>query len=87
MTREVRLWRLTPLSATLLHEFLPDGLFSHDVQERGWFENPIIYRDGAFLCGVLTHERDGCLRVSSDEARELSLLGVPVGATLVEREL
>ena len=82
----MRLWRLTPLSATLLHEFLPEGLFSGDVQERGWFENPIIYRDGAFLCGVLTHDREGYLRVSSDEARELSRLGISVGATPVEME-
>jgi len=81
-TREVRLWRLTPLSAALLDEYLPDGLFSYDVQERGWFENPIVYRNGAFLYGALTHEREGYLRVSNDEAGELSALGIPLGATM-----
>ena len=78
-TRIVRLWRLTPLSLALLEEFLPDGLFSHDVQERGWFEDPVLYRGGELLCGVITHEREGYLRVSSDEAQELLRLGIPVG--------
>lgn len=77
--RIVRLWRLTPLSLALLEEFLPDGLFSHDVQERGWFEDPVLYRGGELLCGVITHEREGYLRVSSDETQELLRLGVPVG--------
>jgi hypothetical protein len=81
-TREVRLWQLTPISATLLHEFLPDGLFSYDVQERGWFENPVVYRNGAFLYGALTHEREGYVRVSDEEAQELAALGITLGPTV-----
>lgn len=87
LRREVRLWRLTPLSATLLSEFLPEGLFSYDVQERGWFENPIVYRRGVFLFGALTHEREGYAQVSTEEAEDLLRAGVPVGPALAGIQL
>lgn len=79
LTREIRLWSLTPQSLALLEQYLPSGLFSYDVQERGWFEDPWIYRRGALLCGVLSHEHEGVLRVTPEEAGELAALGVPVG--------
>jgi len=78
-TREVRLWRLTPLSLALLQEFLPAGLFSSDTQERGWFEDPALYRRGELLLGVVTHEREGVIRVSAEEEEELARLGVRLG--------
>ena len=79
LTREVRLWRLTPLSLALLQEFLPAGLFSPDTQERGWFADPAVYRRGELLLGVITHEREGVIRVSEAEEEELARLGVRLG--------
>lgn len=78
--RTVRLWALTPASLALLEEFLTDGLFTYDAQERGWFENPILYRRGALLLGAITPEREGIVRVSDEEQAELAALGVPMGA-------
>ena len=78
--REVRLWRLTPISLALLEEFLPDGLFTYDTRERGWFEDPLVYRRGELLLGVITHEREGVILVTPEEAANLAALGVPSGA-------
>ena len=78
-TREVRLWTLTAESLALLEPFFPDGLFTHGVHERGWLEDPLFYRNGEFLLGVITHEREGLIRVTPDEERELIELGIPLG--------
>ena len=79
--RDVRLWRLTPISATLLGEFLERGIFHYDVQERGWLEDPIVYRGGELLFGAISHEREGVLRVTEDEEAELSRLGIPCASS------
>lgn len=76
LTREIRLWSLTPVSLALLEEFLPDGLFSATAHERGWLEDPAIYRRGDLVCGVISHEREGVVRVTPAEARELTQLGI-----------
>jgi hypothetical protein len=78
-TREVRRWRLTPLSLALVEEYLDEGVFSYDVRERGWFEDPAIYRGEALLLAVITHEREGYIRLAPPEAAALIALGVPVG--------
>lgn len=78
-TREVRLWPFTTETLALLEPFFPDGLFTHGVHERGWLEDPVFYRRGAFLLGVITHEREGLIRVTPDEERELIELGIPLG--------
>jgi hypothetical protein len=74
----VRLWALTPESVARLGDFLVDGLFSNRVDERGWFEDPTVYRRGALLIGVLTHDREGLLRVTDEEAQELASLGLRI---------
>ena len=82
-TREVRLWRLTAESLARLEEFLDDGIFTSDVRERGWFEDLAIYRRGALLLGVISHEREGYIRLEGDEVSALRALGVPVGAPAI----
>jgi hypothetical protein len=74
-TRDVRLWRLDSTSAALLESYLPRGLFTNAVNPLGWFEDPLVYRNGELMLGVVTHEQEGVLRVSSDELRELERLG------------
>jgi len=78
-TREVRLWRLTADSLVLLGEFLADGILASDVRERGWFEDLAIYRRGALLLGVISHEREGYIRLAEKDVAALVALGVPVG--------
>lgn len=78
-TREVRLWTLTAESLALLEPFFPGGLFTQAVHERGWLEDPVFYRRGEFLLGVITHEREGLIRVAAAEERELLEMGIPLG--------
>lgn len=82
-TREVRLWRLTAESLPLLERFLPEGIFGSPVLERGWFEDLAIYRQGELVLGVISHEREGYIRVEGDDVSALRALGIPVGAPAI----
>lgn len=84
-TRTVRLWRLVDDTATLLRAFMPQGLFTHAVDPRGWLEDPTVYRQGELMLGVVTHEQEGVLRATADELRELAALGFafqPAGTSI-----
>lgn len=82
-TREVRLWRLTAESLVLLEDFLPDGILASDVRDLGWFEDLAIYRRGALVLGVISHEGEGYIRLDGDDLTTLLALGVPVGPPAV----
>lgn len=73
--RHVRLWRLDDEALQALHEFMPDGLFTHRVDPRGWLEDPMLFRGGHLMLGVVTHQREGVVRVTPDELRELERIG------------
>ncbi|HEX6532946.1 MAG TPA: hypothetical protein VF041_00030 [Gemmatimonadaceae bacterium] len=75
----IRLWRLDDRTEALLHPYLPQGLFTNAVDPRGWIEDPLVYRNGELMLGVVTHERDGVLRATADEMRELDALGFVFG--------
>jgi hypothetical protein len=77
LTRSTRLWELNPVTFGALREALPSGLLSYDPEGRGWFEDPILYREGDLLLGVLSHEAFGVLRLSVLEALRLSEAGFP----------
>lgn len=83
--RTIRLWRLDERTETLLRPFFPRGLFTNAVDPRGWLEDPLVYRNGELMLGVVTHEREGVLRATEDEMRELDALGFtfePAGARI-----
>lgn len=71
----VRLWRLDDDTMSSLCRFLPDGLFTHRIDPHGWLEDPMLFRDGELMLGVVTHQREGVLRVTPDELRELERVG------------
>lgn len=71
----VRLWRLDDDVMSSLYRFLPDGLFTHRIDPHGWLEDPMLFRDGELMLGVVTHQREGVLRVTPDELRELERIG------------
>lgn len=90
--KPTELWRLNSASFTVLQEFLPDGLCpnapprpknkNHSGKE-GWFEDPVFYRNGEFMLGVVSHEREGIVRVTESERRLLEVEGFafrPFGA-------
>jgi hypothetical protein len=71
----VRLWHLTDHTMAALRTFLPAGLFTNVVDPAGWLEDPIVYRNGESMLGVVTHEQEGLLRATAEELRELETLG------------
>lgn len=73
--RVLRLWRVDDEALSALHGFLQDGLFTHRIDPHGWLEDPMFFRDGELLLGIVTHEREGVLRVTADELRELERIG------------
>jgi len=55
---------------------LADGLFTKPTYANdGWLEDPTFYRDGAILLGVVSHEDEGFLNISTNELADLERLG------------
>jgi hypothetical protein len=77
LTRSTRLWELNPVTFGALREALPNGLLSYDPEGRGWFEDPILYREGNLLLGVLSHEAFAVLRLTVLESVRLAAAGFP----------
>lgn len=68
----VPLWRLDPDSLVVLKNLFPDGLFTHpSYAHDGWIEDPVIYRGGALLVGVVSHEDEGFAHARPDDLPSL----------------
>jgi hypothetical protein len=72
LVRQTPLWELNRQTVEVLQRGLPRGLFGYDPAENGWFEDPILYRGGQLMLGVLSHEAFGVLRISEAEAKRLA---------------
>lgn len=77
LTRDTQLWTLNSGSIGALRETLPGGLFQYDPLHDAWLEDPVIYRDGELLLGVLSHEAFAVLRVTESEAALAAEAGFP----------
>jgi hypothetical protein len=77
LTRRTRLWEMNPVTIGALQKAMPNGLLSYDPEGRGWFEDPILYREGNLLLGVLSHEAFAVLRLSVAESVRLSAARFP----------
>jgi hypothetical protein len=77
LTRSTRLWELNGDTIQALRRALPDGLFGYNPIEHGWFEDPIFYRDGRLMLGILSHEAFAVLRLSEAESEQLAAAGFP----------
>jgi hypothetical protein len=75
LTRPTDLWELDHGSLRVLQQLLPAGLMQYEPRDDAWFENPVLYRDGDLMLGVLSHEAFAVLRVSESEAGELAAAG------------
>jgi hypothetical protein len=75
--RPTERWTLDETSIIALKEALGEGLFQYDPLQDGWFEDPILYRDGELMLGVLSHEAFGVLRLTDSESAELDAAGFP----------
>jgi hypothetical protein len=77
LTRSTHVWEVNPVTVGALQQALPNGLLSYDPEGRGWFEDPILYREGNLLLGVLSHEAFAVLRLSVVESMRLKAAGFP----------
>lgn len=74
--REVRLWSFTEDSLVRLLSFLDDDIVMCPAGPDGWLEDLAVYRDGALVLGVTSHEQEGELWLTRDEQADVARLGV-----------
>jgi hypothetical protein len=79
-TRPADLWRLTPESAEVLWAALDEDLLTYYPGRAEWCEDPIIYRSGELLLGVISHEQEGVLRVDREDEASLHAARIPFRA-------
>jgi hypothetical protein len=75
LVRPTDLWALNDATAIALELALPDGVLDYRVGEYGWFEDPILYREGEVMLGVITHESSAVLRLTKVEAADFAAAG------------
>ena len=75
LRRPTELWKLDDSSIGALKKILPEGIFQYDPLGAAWFEDPVIYREGELILGVLSHEAFAVLRVTEAEAAQLAAAG------------
>ena len=75
LVRITERWTLDETSIGALKDALPQGVFEYDPRQDGWFEDPILYRDGELMLGVLSHEAFAVLRLTTSEAAALDDAG------------
>jgi len=81
LVRPVRLWTLTDASLERLLSFVDESLFYWPAGPDGWFEDLTIYRRGELVLGLVSHEKEGVLRLAPNEHREVAALDIPSEAT------
>jgi hypothetical protein len=81
--RPAQLWRASVELLTDIRTFFHDGLFTYmtSAHEEGWLENPTIYRDGEIMLGVVSHEGEGYLQLTTPEAAQVAAMGIPTRVT------
>jgi hypothetical protein len=63
-------WLLTGETVAVLHDVLPDGLFTRTPADSS-LEDLTVYRNGEALLRIVTREAEGILRIRDDEAPSL----------------
>lgn len=76
----VRLWSLTTQSLHNLLSFLDDNIFHVPAGPDGWLEDLTVYRNGELLLGVVSHEREAVLSLTSDEHGAIAKLNISTRA-------
>jgi len=77
--RPAALWAARSEVVAALKEFFVGGLFTYPTGEHegGWLEDPTFYREGEIMFGIVSHEREGYLELTTLEATQLSARGIP----------
>jgi hypothetical protein len=74
--RPVRLWSLDRESLARLLTFFDDGLFHSPAGPDGWLEDLAVYRAGALVFAIASHEREGMLQLTPEEVAQLAEAGI-----------
>jgi hypothetical protein len=77
LTRSTQVWELNHSTIEALSQALPGGLLQYEPGDGGWFEDPVLYRDGRLLLGTLSHEAFAVLCLSEAECAQLDAAGFP----------
>jgi hypothetical protein len=80
-TRAVRLWSFTAESLARLSSFLDDDIVHCPPGPDGWLEDLTIYRRGELVLGLVSHEREGVLRLTAPELDAIAARGIPFERT------
>jgi len=76
-TRPVRLWQFNEQSLGRLLSFVDSGVFQWPAGPDGWLEDLTVYRQGELVLGLVSHEREGVLRLTRQEHAEVAALDIP----------
>ncbi len=69
--RPTKVWKLSPESAAVLRQHIPDGLFAAPSYSlTSWFEDFTIFRCGEVMLGVVSHEALVVLCLTEQEHKE-----------------
>jgi hypothetical protein len=78
ITAFVPVWRLTRETIGILRSFFGDTLLHYELDEaEGWFEDPVVWRGEEIMLAVISHEREGVLRLTAGEHATAAALGFP----------
>ncbi len=77
LTRTIRLWTFNDSSLNRLLSFIDTGIFHWPAGPDGWLEDLTIYRDGELVLGLVSHEREGVLRLTRQEHDAVRALDIP----------
>jgi hypothetical protein len=72
----VQLWSFCGDSIAALKELLPEGIFHFDWARETRLQDLALYRQGNLMLGIVSHEFEGMLRVTTTEAKELARTGL-----------
>jgi hypothetical protein len=81
LAHSVRLWTFNEESLGRLLSFVDRSLFHWPAGPDGWLEDLTVYRRGELLLGLVSHEREGVLRLTPQELAEVAALGIPFETT------
>lgn len=74
----VTLRTLCPESIAVLRAYFEEGLFTNIVCDEGTPEDPMFYREGKLMLGIVTHENEGILHITETEHEIINRMGFSV---------
>jgi len=79
--RVIRRWRYTRETLDRLLGFLDTDIVHCPAGPDGWLEDLVVYRRGEIVLGIVSHEQEGVLRLTTVELAEVAALDIPFEVT------